>query len=117
MSIHSRFVHATIAAMGMAEIELIRAQMRAEFVAGLPTRIAKLRAAKARTDAGDSEADAELHTLAHQLHGTGTTFGFAEITAAAAACRSSEGAQLRTRVDALIELLVTAHRDHRGGGA
>lgn len=60
------------------------ATIRSNFVAGLPGRIEQLeRSWRAVREHADAEACRSLMQTAHTLAGSGTTFGFAEISALA----------------------------------
>jgi diguanylate cyclase (GGDEF)-like protein len=61
-------------------------KLRATFVEQLPTRIARAHAlfGRLKADSGDHAAAVELHRFFHSLKGTGRSFGFRELGAAAA---------------------------------
>ncbi|WP_114972600.1 diguanylate cyclase [Rhodoferax ferrireducens] len=62
------------------------AKLRATFVAQLPMRIERAHALfdRLQLDSGDQAAAVELHRFFHSLKGTGRSFGFRELGAAAA---------------------------------
>lgn len=76
-------------------------ELQAIYRQALPAHIAKLEAARS---AGDTDA-ARVRRIAHSLRGSGGTYGFAEISAAAARVEDASGAELSASVDRLIELL------------
>lgn len=65
----------------------------------LPARIAALR------DARDAGANSDVLGIAHALRGSGATYGFPEVTAAAAAVESATADEIRARTDDLIAAL------------
>lgn len=70
-------------------------RLRAKFAAELPQKLAEAEALLAALRAGDGEALKGLRFVAHRLHGTGGTMGFAALSLAAAA--------LEARLDACLE--------------
>jgi PAS domain S-box-containing protein len=82
------------------------------YLAGLGRTLDQLRVALETADA------AELESLTHRLHGTGASFGFADISYVAADCENtlrSGGSvdDIRTRVEELADLLAAALRGAR----
>jgi HPt (histidine-containing phosphotransfer) domain-containing protein len=74
----------------------------------LPGRIAALEAARREADDADDagdEATLAIRRIAHALRGSGGTYGFPAITAAAAAVEDAATHELPARLDALLELL------------
>lgn len=65
----------------------------------LPTRIAALREAR------DAGADSDILAIAHALRGSGATYGFPQVTAAAAAVEAATADEMRTRTDELVAVL------------
>ena len=78
----------------------------------LAARIDALEAAKAAFQGGETDAGSSLRRLAHTLKGSGGTYGFPQITKAAAALATADPGQVIELVDALLEIL----RDVVGGG-
>lgn len=70
-------------------------RLRAKFAAGLPQTLAEAEALLAVLRAGDGEALKGLRFIAHRLHGTGGTMGFAALSGAAAV--------LEARLDACLQ--------------
>lgn len=68
----------------------------------LPGRIAELEAAGA---AGGAAGEATIRSIAHALRGSGATYGFPEVTAAAAALEEAESDHLQQRINDLIAVL------------
>lgn len=70
-----------------SDLEARLAAVKRAYVDDLPARAAGLRAAWAQVQAGTSSRGAleELHRLAHNLAGSGATFGFTELSARARA--------------------------------
>src|SRR5688500_14838381 len=75
----------------------------------LPGRIEVMETAQASADREASAAT--IRRVAHALRGSGGTYGFPEISAAAAAVEDAEDAVLRTRLDHLIALLRSVAAD------
>jgi HPt (histidine-containing phosphotransfer) domain-containing protein len=71
----------------------------------LPARIAALRSACAAFNSGDAGAEAVVRQIAHTLRGSGGTYGFPHISAAAAALEQATPEALPQRVDELIAVL------------
>ncbi len=78
----------------------------------LTARIDALEATRAAFLEGDTDAEDSLRRLAHTLKGSGGTYGFPQITEAAAALETADPDQVVELVDALLEIL----RDVAGGG-
>jgi HPt (histidine-containing phosphotransfer) domain-containing protein len=88
--------------------------LRRSYRRALPGRIAALEAARAAlcgTQAERDDARREVRRVAHSLRGSGGTYGFPEISAAAAAVEDASPPALLSRLDALIALL-RATADH-----
>lgn len=73
--------------------------LRTLYRRALPARITALGEARA---AGDRDA---IHGIAHALRGSGATYGFPQVTAAAGAVESADGEELLARADDLIAVL------------
>jgi HPt (histidine-containing phosphotransfer) domain-containing protein len=72
----------------------------------LPARIAALEAAReAAGSAADGPALQPIRRIAHALRGSGATYGFPAITAAAATVEDAAPDAMEAAVDALIALL------------
>jgi diguanylate cyclase (GGDEF)-like protein len=76
--------------------------MKRLYIEALHARIDALEAAKKALGSGELEAEDSIRRLAHTIRGSGTTYGFPEITAAAA---KVEDAKQNDLIDALEELL------------
>lgn len=74
--------------------------LRSFYRQALPARIAALEQARV-ADGGD----AVIRSIAHALRGSGATYGFAEITAAAGAVESAEADELLDRTEELIAVM------------
>lgn len=99
-----------------AELE----QLRREFVAGLPGQAAALDAALQLGAAAPAEAAAAIRRLAHRLRGAGGSYGFPDLTAAAAAVEEGPPDELEARARKLADLVrETARRglEPQGPGA
>jgi HPt (histidine-containing phosphotransfer) domain-containing protein len=99
----------------MQGLEETLGTLRAAFVASLPGRAARYRAALERLDAAPDAAAAavereQLRQVAHQLAGTGTNFGFPQLsgwgrTVEAACLAGVASGDLRDALDRLLTLL------------
>ncbi len=65
-------------------------------------RIIGLKATRIALEAGESGAGASIKELAHMLKGSGGTYGFPEITTAAAALEQAHEDELLERLDELL---------------
>lgn len=72
--------------------------------AGLATRMEALKAAR-RELANDPGASDSVRRLAHTLRGSGTTYGFPELTDAAAALEDAVPAEAAARLEGLLEVM------------
>jgi HPt (histidine-containing phosphotransfer) domain-containing protein len=77
--------------------------LRRTFRQALSGRIAALEAARAVM--GSDDAASAVRRVAHALRGSGGTYGFPDITAAAAAVEDADEHDLAARLDELIALL------------
>lgn len=68
-------------------------------------RIRELEAALAGPPATQAEAAAAIRRIAHSLRGSGATYGFPEVTRAAAAAEDAAPAELTARTEALLQVL------------
>jgi CheY-like chemotaxis protein/HPt (histidine-containing phosphotransfer) domain-containing protein len=73
--------------------------LQALYRQALPSRIAALEHAR------DTGAEAEIRGIAHALRGSGATYGFPHVTAAAGALESASADELAARTDELIAAL------------
>lgn len=79
--------------------------LQQQYLASLTTRIDELKTLGRALQHGSAEAEALVRTLAHSLHGSGTTFGFPQITDAARATEHAPAAQLPQRIVDLVQVL------------
>ncbi len=87
-------------------IQLLLDEMKKEYAAELPVRVDTLRKAwQELLEQPSKSAQQAYHRLIHDLHGSAGTFGFEEISEAAAACETEFLALLE--VDAVP--IATAH--------
>lgn len=75
----------------------------------LPGRIAELEAA-----ASADNAEAAIRSIAHALRGSGATYGFPQVTAAAAAVEEADTGDLQARVNELIAVMHEVAAGPRG---
>jgi CheY-like chemotaxis protein len=81
----------------------------------LGERIAELEAAQTQL-AGEPAAEVQVRRVAHALRGSGGTYGFPEISTAAAAVEDAPRATLAAEVDALLVVLRGIARPADDGG-
>ena len=82
-----------------------RARLRTLFVARLSERVTDLNASLDALKGGEAEGDKKIRNIAHQLRGTGTSFGFPDITASAAEVELSSPEALLENTTRFIALL------------
>lgn len=80
-------------------------------------RIHELRALRVRLAAADPAAGDATRKLAQHLRGSGGTFGFSELSEAAAMVESARDEQLQRRVEGLLEVLFRVSAPGAGGRA
>lgn len=73
--------------------------LRAHYRQALPSRIAALEQAL------DAKADSEILAIAHALRGSGGTYGFPDVTTAAAAVEAATADEIGDRTEELIAVL------------
>ncbi|HTR00662.1 MAG TPA: response regulator [Candidatus Acidoferrum sp.] len=83
-------------------------ELKQQYRQTLPDKIAAIRAMLQELRDGRKEADDKLRLLAHTLHGSGSTFGYPEISAAAKAVELAPGDELLKHLTQLIRVLVAA---------
>ena len=83
-------------------------ELQQQYLASLSDKTEELRSLLADFQQGDQLAEPKLRTLAHSLHGSGTTFGFPQISAAARQAELAESHRLQAQVSALIKVLQEA---------
>lgn len=86
-------------------LERVQARLQKVFRTKLPLRRAALVEACERWREGDPEAAATLRRLAHQLHGSGGSFGFHDISSVAAVVEQASDDDLLETTAELIVLL------------
>lgn len=69
-------------------------ELRQQYLDSLPERLANLKSLARDLRAGKNEALEQIRMIAHSLYGSGTTFGFPEITAASAKVENASKAEL-----------------------
>jgi diguanylate cyclase (GGDEF)-like protein len=81
--------------------------LKAWYREGLAARIEALDAALTTLRSGAPEAHASIRRIAHSLRGSGGTYGFPEISAAAAAVEEARAADVASRLEGLLATLRT----------
>lgn len=90
-------------------------ELREFYLASLGPQIEALEAALASLDSGSREAGDSIGRVAHQLKGSGSSYGFPEITARAEDVRNASGRGLSRTTRSLIDLLKELSADAGGG--
>lgn len=97
--------------MPVAMLEELKEQYRLS----LPEKIKAIRSLLNDLRSGKPEAQGNLRLLAHSLHGSGTTFGYPEISAAARAVEHADANALLQQLANLVRVLLEASRDRSEG--
>lgn len=83
----------------------LQRRLRRGYIERLPARIEALEALCAQISAGDPGAIAEAQAIAHQLAGSGASYGFDEITVAGRALEHAADEAAFSAYDRLLEVL------------
>lgn len=86
-------------------------ELKEQYRLSLPDKVKTIRSLLNTLRAGDAEAQASLRLLAHSLHGSGTTFGYPEISAAARAVEHADAEALLPQLANLVRVLLEASRE------
>ena len=81
--------------------------MKRLYIEALHARIDALEAAKKAFQSDDPDAEDSIRRLAHTIRGSGTTYGFPEITTAAAKVEDAETGKLITELEEFLAILYT----------
>ena len=76
-----------------------------EYIVSLQKRVERLIGLKGKLAEGNAKADENIRLMAHSLHGSGTSFGFPEITEAGRAVEHADQDSLPQELDILIKVL------------
>lgn len=79
--------------------------LRHRYWAALAKRIDALEPARVALLEGEPGAADTIRQIAHQLKGSGSTYGYPEITAAADALQNAQEKEIPARLDALLVIL------------
>lgn len=90
-------------------------ELKEQYRLSLPEKVKTIRSLLNNLRAGDSEAQASLRLLAHSLHGSGTTFGYPGISAAARAVEHATAETILHELATLVRVLLEASRDPAPG--
>jgi DNA-binding response OmpR family regulator len=85
-------------------------ELKEQYRLSLPDKVKTIRSLLNDLRAGDAEAQASLRLLAHSLHGSGTTFGYPGISAAAKAVEHADPDALLPQLANLVRVLLEASR-------
>jgi HPt (histidine-containing phosphotransfer) domain-containing protein len=88
-----------------------RRRLQTRFLAGLPERLDAMLALRGRLEASDPDAPAEAHSFGHQYAGTGTSFGYPELTELGRALEDASDDRLLAALDALVAGVRTTLRE------
>jgi len=91
-------------------VSVVRPALRRRYLEGIPDKIATLRAICVDLRGGRTAAEGRLRRLAHQLAGSGASYGFAEISASARRAEVASSAHALSSAQALLEVLENVHR-------
>lgn len=83
-------------------------ELKQQYRQTLPEKISTIKALLQELREGKEGAEARLRHLAHTLHGSGSTFGYPEISQAARAVEHAENDDLLKQLTLLIRTLITA---------
>ncbi len=83
-------------------------ELKEQYRQALPEKIAAIRALLQEVRGGNTSAMERLRHMAHTLHGSGSTFGFPDISAAARSVEHASDDELLKELAHLIRVLVTA---------
>ena len=83
----------------------MKEQIRSQYLKSLQGRVDSLMAQIEKYYEGSDMAEQNLRMIAHALHGSGSTFGFPEITRASAEVEESVGEEIIARIRVLIQVL------------
>lgn len=86
-------------------------ELKEQYRLSLPDKVKTIRSLLNDLRAGNTEAQASLRLLAHSLHGSGTTFGYPEISAAARAVEHADADSLLQQLANLVRVLLEASRE------
>jgi HPt (histidine-containing phosphotransfer) domain-containing protein len=90
-------------------------ELKEQYRLSLPEKVKTIRSLLNNLRAGDPEAQASLRLLAHSLHGSGTTFGYPAISAAAKAVEHANNETILHELASLLRVLLEASRDPAPG--
>lgn len=90
-------------------------ELKEQYRLSLPEKVKAIRSLLNDLRAGNSEAQANLRLLAHSLHGSGTTFGYPGISAAARAVEHASADTILHELANLVRVLLEASRDPVSG--
>ena len=83
----------------------MKEQIRSQYLKSLQGRVDSLMAQIEKYYEGSDMAEQNLRMIAHALHGSGSTFGYPEITRASAEVEESVGEEIIARIRVLIQVL------------
>ncbi len=98
-------VHERLSLRGACLDEIGVKDLRAEYIKGLADPIQALMGAVAGRRVDSEVCDAEIRRTAHQLRGSGASFGFQEVTDAAAAVLEAKTSRFQKAARDLLEML------------
>ena len=79
--------------------------LKRHYQAAMTKRIDALESARVALLEGEPETADTIRQIAHQLKGSGSTYGYREITAAAEVLQNAQEKEIPARLDALLVIL------------
>ena len=87
-------------------------ELKSSYIESLSERVESLVAAKKELLTNGEEAREVIRRISHTLSGSGGTYGFPEISHAAALTEESSGSDVETKLDALLKILNNIISEH-----
>lgn len=97
-----------------SDMDAVPAELKSWYRESLTSRIEALEAARRELSAGSSEVVASIRRIAHSLRGSGETYGFPEVSQAAAIVEDAEESAIAQKADRLIDICRTVASDAEG---
>ncbi len=91
--------------MTLNHVNEAREKLKKNYLKSFWAKISALQSLLNQLEQGTQSADAEIRKLAHQLHGSGTSYGYSEISEQAERVKQAPSLFLKIEVNGLIETL------------
>lgn len=92
-------------------------ELKEQYRLSLPEKVKTIRALLSEFRAGKAEAQANLRLLAHSLHGSGTTFGYPQISETARKVEHANAETILQELASLVRVLLEASRETAAASA